>query len=175
MMFSRFRRQNRKHRLESSRRSRAIGSRKHRFESLEDRYLLAAPTLAPIEDMTVFAGSPVHIPLDGFDADGDELSFSVIGGDSNLTTVIPEGNRSMRISVADYGDMEFELFERRAPRTTGRMIELAATITSRRARITSRRLLRSTSTPTARPSSIITRRAKQRTISQFSRFNAGFR
>ena len=117
--------QNRKHRLESSRRSRVARPRKHRFESLEDRYLLAAPTLAPIEDMTVHAGSPVHIPLDGFDADGDELSFSVIGGDSNLTTLIPDGNRSMRISVQDHGDMVLELFEQRAPNTTSRIIELA--------------------------------------------------
>ncbi|MBN1909750.1 MAG: peptidylprolyl isomerase, partial [Pirellulales bacterium] len=39
--------------------------------------------------------------------------------------MVPQGNRSMRISVDGFGDMIFELFEQRVPETTARIIELA--------------------------------------------------
>ena len=84
------------------------------------------PTLAPISDVTVLAGSPLWIPLNGSDADGDALSFTAeIANQGLLTTEIPVGNRSVRMQVDGFGDMVFELFENRAPRATGRMITLA--------------------------------------------------
>ncbi|MEE8451697.1 MAG: peptidylprolyl isomerase [Thermoguttaceae bacterium] len=101
-------------------------SRLARFESLEQRRLLtAAPSLAEIDDVTVLAGAPLHVALDGFDADGDALSYTVRSTNAALQTTVLEGNRSMRISVGGFGDMIFELFEGRAPRTTGRIGELA--------------------------------------------------
>ncbi|MEE8452908.1 MAG: peptidylprolyl isomerase, partial [Thermoguttaceae bacterium] len=97
-----------------------------RFESLEERRLLtAAPSLAEIDDVTVFAGAPLHVALDGFDADGDALSYTVSSTNAALQTAVLDGNRSMRMSVGGFGDMVFELFEGRAPRTTGRISELA--------------------------------------------------
>ena len=90
--------------------------------------ILAAvvPWLYPIDDVTLLGGSPLHIPLDGFDADGDHLTFTALSNNPALvSTFITEGNRSMRISVANLGDMVFELFESRAPQVTGRISELA--------------------------------------------------
>lgn len=98
-----------------------------RFEPLETRRLLSvAPTLGEFEDVTVLAGAPLHIALGGLDDDGDALSYTIeIDGSDELSATIPEGNRSLWISVDDYGDMVFELFESRAPNTTARIIELA--------------------------------------------------
>jgi len=103
-----------------------------RFESLESRQVLAAPSLVPIASQTLFAGAPLHIPLDGFDLDGDNLSFTVTSTNPALTTFIPQGNRSLRLSVENTdpadpftGDMVFELFEGRAPAATARVIQLA--------------------------------------------------
>jgi cyclophilin family peptidyl-prolyl cis-trans isomerase len=105
-------------------------SRRPRFEHLETRLALAAPTLVPIDDVTLLSGSPLVIPLDGFDPDGDTLSFTATSDNASVTTSIPEGNRSMKISVhsadgAIDGDMILELLEDRVPRVTSRIIELA--------------------------------------------------
>jgi len=86
--------------------------------------------LAAIADVELLSGSPLHIPLDAFDADGDALTFTATSTNANVTTYIPAGNRSMKISVASadsaiQGDMILELFEDRVPRVTGRIIELA--------------------------------------------------
>ncbi len=52
--------------------------------------------------------------------------FCYIGPDVKVGAgTIIEGNRSLRMSVEGYGDMDFELFEQRAPETTARIIELA--------------------------------------------------
>jgi cyclophilin family peptidyl-prolyl cis-trans isomerase len=85
-----------------------------------------APTLAALPNVTVLAGSPLMIALDGEDADGDTITFGATS--SNATLVSPTvltGNRSVRMTVQNFGDMVFELFESQAPRATGRMIELA--------------------------------------------------
>ncbi|MBN2291481.1 MAG: peptidylprolyl isomerase, partial [Pirellulales bacterium] len=110
--------------------------RRARIEALEPRQLLSAsPTLAEIGDVTLYSGSPLHIPLDAADDDGDNLNFSVSISNENILnedltvgyigTQVLEGNRSMKISVAGYGDMVLELFEGRAPRATERIITLA--------------------------------------------------
>ena len=94
--------------------STAARYRRTTFEALERREVLSAPTLAAIDDVTLNSGAPLHIALDGFDADGDTLTYSVEISGANagdVTSFIPEGNRSMRITVADYGEMVFELFE----------------------------------------------------------------
>ena len=84
------------------------------------------PQLAAIADVTVLAGSPLIIPLNGIDPDGDALSFTATSADTSVLNVdVPVGNRSLRFSVDGFGDMVFELFENLAPRATNRIIELA--------------------------------------------------
>lgn len=89
-----------------------------------------APAVAPIEDVTVLQGSPLHIPLDGYDPNGDELTWTVSVGDpSAVSTFIPEGNRSVRLELTEagtyLGDLVLELYEGRVPRATERFITLA--------------------------------------------------
>jgi Ca2+-binding RTX toxin-like protein len=105
----------------------------HCAEHLESRIVLAAPTLAPISDVAFLSGSPIHIPLNGTDSDGDTLTFSITSNNAALTAEVPEGNRSLRITVLQgdamsptiSGEMTFELFEDEASRATNRVITLA--------------------------------------------------
>ena len=122
--------------------------RRARIESLEVRRVLAAPTLADLPDeITLLAGAPLHIALDGFDSDGDSLTYSTNSTNSAVSAIIPKqettgGNRSLRITVSHHlgtdtpgdpsddqvvqlGTMEFELFEGRASRATSQIIDLA--------------------------------------------------
>ena len=85
-----------------------------------------SPTFADIGDQTALIGSPLHIPVDAYDPNGDALTVTVSVSDPNLLeAVVITGNRSIRIDMETYGDMIFELFEQRAPRASGRVIELA--------------------------------------------------
>ncbi len=87
--------------------------------------MAAAPTLDPINNVTLPGGSPLHIPLDGFDPEEAPLTYTVESSNVDISTFILEGNRSMRITVPGHGDMVFELFESRVPRVTDRIVELA--------------------------------------------------
>jgi cyclophilin family peptidyl-prolyl cis-trans isomerase len=120
-------------------RRRSRGKGRAQFESIEERILFAAPTLAAIPNVTLLAGTQMQIPLDGFDADsGDTLSYTVTATSGITTSVSPATNRSLKISVthasssssgttdpAFSGDMVLNLFEDRAPKTTARIISLA--------------------------------------------------
>lgn len=118
--------------IKSTRRSRR-GLRS--VEWLEPRMLLAVPELAPISDVTVLAGAPTYVVLDGFDADGHPLAFAATVSNAqlsnpanpsvNLNAIVSANNRSLKLSVDGFGDMVFELFENWAPQTTARIIELA--------------------------------------------------
>ena len=75
---------------------------------------------------TLLGGSPLHIPLDGYDPNGGTLTYTITSDNPSL--VVPtllQGNRSMRIDVNSWGSMVFQLFEDKAPRPTGRVISLA--------------------------------------------------
>ncbi len=109
------------------------GSRRRRYrraalEALEPRLLLSGnqnPTLAAIPDVVVYGGAPLHLALDGFDPDGDALTFEVSVTNGGLVTpVVSQANPSLRLSVANYGDMVFQLFQDLVPNTTSRIVEL---------------------------------------------------
>ncbi len=84
------------------------------------------PTFEPIGNRTVRIGSPRHVPIDVYDPDGGPQSVTVsIDNPALLEATVLSGNRSIRIDMATYGDMVFELFEQRAPVASGRVIALA--------------------------------------------------
>jgi len=86
----------------------------------------ALPSFAAIEDVVVYAGSPLVIPLDGFHPEGQTLTYSVSStNDSLVAASIPEGNRSMRISVVGFGDMVLELHDNLVPDVTGQIVDYA--------------------------------------------------
>ena len=78
------------------------------------------------EIVTLLGGSPMHIPIDGYDPGGGPLTYTV--SSSNPTLVTPTlltGNRSLVFDVTGWGKLNIQLFEDRAPRPTSRLIELA--------------------------------------------------
>lgn len=84
------------------------------------------PSFDTLDNVNVAIGSPLHIPVDAYDPDGDPLTITVTSSDPNLIGAeVLQNNRSLRLNVGGFGDMVFELFEDRAPRPTGRVIELA--------------------------------------------------
>lgn len=84
------------------------------------------PTFETIGSQTVAIGSPLHIPVDGYDAEGGPLTVTVSVADpSLLEATVLTGNRSLRLDIDGYQDMVFELFEQRAPVAAGRVATLA--------------------------------------------------
>ena len=83
------------------------------------------PFFAPVGDLSVEVGSPLHVPIDGYDPEGGPLSVSVTIDDSSIASArVLTGNRSWRLDMEGYGDMVFELFEDRVDRPAGRIVEL---------------------------------------------------
>ncbi|MBX7071645.1 MAG: putative Ig domain-containing protein [Pirellulales bacterium] len=105
-----------------------------RLELLESRLVFAAPTLGALADVSLLSGAPLHIALNGFDSDGDALTYTVTTDNSDLIGIIPTGNQSLKITtvredaqgnvVQTFGDMVFQLFDDKAPRTTGHIKQL---------------------------------------------------
>ena len=86
----------------------------------------ASPSFVAIGDQAVAIGSPLHVPVNAYNPAGGPITVSVTVDDPDLLeAVVLSGNRSIRMNVAGYGEMVFELFEERAPRPAGRVIELA--------------------------------------------------
>lgn len=84
------------------------------------------PSIKPIGDLTLLGGSPLHIPLDGYNPAGGPLTYTITSDNPALVTpTLLQDNRSMQINVSGWGNMVFQLFEDRASRPTSRVIELA--------------------------------------------------
>jgi cyclophilin family peptidyl-prolyl cis-trans isomerase len=84
-----------------------------------------APIVVPIADQTVLAGSPLHIPLRGFDPNSTSLTFTATSSNKSVvSTEMAAANRSLLVNVADYGQMTFELFEDQVPGITQNIIAL---------------------------------------------------
>lgn len=84
------------------------------------------PYLTEIADQTLISNTGLHVALDGYDPENGDLTYlDPLSSNSGISARILTGNRSLRISVAGYGDMVFELFEDRASRATSQIIALA--------------------------------------------------
>ncbi|MEZ6090285.1 MAG: peptidylprolyl isomerase [Pirellulaceae bacterium] len=83
------------------------------------------PSFVPVGNQSVGLGSPLHVPINAYDPDGQPLTVTVTSSNPNLLSAsVIQNNRSLRLKVHNYGDMVFELFEQRASRATSRIIEL---------------------------------------------------
>ncbi|MFO1064627.1 MAG: tandem-95 repeat protein [Pirellulales bacterium] len=86
----------------------------------------STPTFATIPDANVPIDSPYHVPVDAYDPDGNALTVTVSSSNPSVVSAeVLTGNRFLKISVQDFGDMVFELFESEATLPTSRIIELA--------------------------------------------------
>lgn len=85
------------------------------------------PGMAPIGTQTLLAGSPLMIPLDGFDPNGDNLTYTVTVNQTSpvLTATLRPRNGALKITVAGYGDMLIDTFDDLVPRVTDRIKALA--------------------------------------------------
>jgi cyclophilin family peptidyl-prolyl cis-trans isomerase len=84
------------------------------------------PSFFPIESQTVKVGSPLHIPVDAYDPNGDPLTITVSSSNpSSISAQVLANNPSARVTVDGYGEMIFQLFQSDAPRPANRFIELA--------------------------------------------------
>lgn len=85
----------------------------------------STPSIAALGNVSVSVGSPLHIPIDAYDPNGNPLTITVTSSNPGLLNAeVISGNRSWRLSTQNFGDMVFELFEDKAPRPTARIIEL---------------------------------------------------
>jgi len=83
------------------------------------------PRFQQIPETTLPGGSPMHIALDGHDPSGGTLTFTAVSSDPLVTPTVLQGNRSLRIVVAGFGEMVFELFDGRVRRATNHIVQLA--------------------------------------------------
>ena len=94
--------------------------------SYEATTAAGTPTLAPIDTQTLLAGSPLYIPLNGLDPESQSLTYTVTSSNPSLvSTYIPTSNPSLKVTVENYGDMIFQLFQDKAPRPVQRVVTLA--------------------------------------------------
>ncbi len=83
----------------------------------------AQPTLPPIGDIQLLGGSPLFLSLD---AEGEgPLTYTVETSDALVAATVLRDNRSLRIQVAGFGEMVFELFDDNARRVTDHIVQLA--------------------------------------------------
>ena len=87
------------------------------------------PTIVGLGDVDLFSGSPLQLAINGWDPNGDDLTYEVTSSDPDLVDpTIIDGGRSLLIDVAGpttYGKLQFQLFEEHAPRASGQIIALA--------------------------------------------------
>jgi large repetitive protein len=84
------------------------------------------PSFFPIESQTVKVGSPLHIPVDAYDPNGDRLTITVSSSDpSSVSAEVLQNNPSARVMIDGYGEMIFQLFQSEASRPVNRFVELA--------------------------------------------------
>lgn len=84
-----------------------------------------APTLTVEQNVTVQAGAPFHLVLDGFDAEADAISYQAQSGDSSLIETAFRQGRSIRFSIQGRGDIVYKTFEDLAPRAAGNLLDLS--------------------------------------------------
>ncbi|HAC92495.1 MAG TPA: hypothetical protein DCF63_17975 [Planctomycetaceae bacterium] len=83
------------------------------------------PYLSQLNNTNVGIGSPLHVPIDAYSPTGRPLTVSVASSNpSVIAASVLTNNRSLQIKT-DFGDMVFELFEDKAPRAAGQVIQLA--------------------------------------------------
>ncbi len=80
------------------------------------------PTLPPIGDIQLLGGSPLFLALD---AEEGPLTYSVQSSDPIVTATVLADNRSLRLRVAGFGEMVFELFDFAARRATDHIVQLS--------------------------------------------------
>jgi cyclophilin family peptidyl-prolyl cis-trans isomerase len=100
--------------------------RRLQLESLEDRCLLAAPVIDPLQvPLNIPTGKSLVVPVSASDADGGSVSYSVTSSNPDVTVQQLTGNTFLKLTVQGFGTMEFELFNNFTPQTAGLIAGMA--------------------------------------------------
>ncbi|MFO0818971.1 MAG: tandem-95 repeat protein [Pirellulales bacterium] len=83
-----------------------------------------APTLATLPDTTLLGGSPLLVPLDGYDPTGGPLTFTVTSTNPIVTPTVIANTTSWRMDVDGFGQMVFQLLPDQAARPVERVVTL---------------------------------------------------
>ena len=88
----------------------------------------STPSMGTISASTVEVGSPLHIPVDAYDPNGNPLTITVTSSNPGVISaeIMPAADRSLRLRVKDFGDMVFKLFETEVPVPSQKIANLAA-------------------------------------------------
>jgi cyclophilin family peptidyl-prolyl cis-trans isomerase len=91
---------------------------------LEQRLVMAAPALDPIANVQLPAAKTLMIPITASDADGDPLTYTVEGNNGDVLATVRTGHPFLNMSIQNYGDMVFQLFDDIAPTTVANITNL---------------------------------------------------
>ena len=76
-------------------------------------------------NLTVLAGSPLYLPLRGYDPNGDALTYTVTSTNAAVSTTVSQSNPSAEIDVKGWGHITAQLFQDKAARPVDQFSQLA--------------------------------------------------
>jgi cyclophilin family peptidyl-prolyl cis-trans isomerase len=94
------------------------------LELLEHRELMAAPAIDLIPNASVPSNKSLIVPITASDGDGDTLSYTVQSDNGAVTGQIYHGTIDLKLTVAGFGDMTFQLLPQFAPNTVNTIVGL---------------------------------------------------
>ncbi|MFI5378010.1 MAG: peptidylprolyl isomerase [Tepidisphaerales bacterium] len=86
-------------------------------QPLESRLLLSGPVIDPVAATIIPAGKSLILPLTSSDANGDAVTWTVSSSSAVVVPTLHNTDPWMKISVAGFGDMVFQLLRDVAPKT----------------------------------------------------------
>lgn len=69
------------------------------------------PYIAEIDPITLNAGEPLFLTLDGYAPTGQPLTYTVTSSSGTIETEVRQQTRSLRLTIKNFGVMEFQLLE----------------------------------------------------------------
>ena len=94
------------------------------LEALEARELMAAPVIDVIPNASVSSNKSLIVPITASDADGNTLAYTVQSDNGAITGQIYHGTIDLKLTVAGFGDMTFQLLPLVAPTTVNTIVSL---------------------------------------------------
>ena len=94
------------------------------LEALEARELMAAPVIDMIPNASVPSNKSLIVPITATDADGNTLAYTVQSDNGAITGQIYQGTIDLKLTVAGFGDMTFQLLPQVAPNTVSTIVSL---------------------------------------------------
>ncbi|TWT31439.1 peptidylprolyl isomerase [Blastopirellula retiformator] len=82
------------------------------------------PYIAEIDPVTLYSGEPLFLTLDGYSPTGQPLTYTVTSESGTVLSEVRQQTRSLRLTIKNFGVMEFQLLEDYASLATQQIISL---------------------------------------------------